>query len=390
MLESNEHQQRALLPILSVSPINFHVYHRANVTNRINNVTVREDPTTTYQHFTYSGKYISRVERTSAIDIVENCTVPGITPPNAVMHVKCPYICGQKLPFENGHYPNFRISGGQQAALGSHPWLIVTAAHCLMKRNKQTVGQYDFMEILAGNLRQESFTQHEQTVRVSNVSPHNGYVHEMLHSDIALLELKESLRFNRWVQPICLPSPDRIISDSALNWKEEYEKMTCLAAGWGDFTFRGGLSPVDSAREVELRIVRSCDPENPGVFCAGYMEGGSDTCYGDSGGPFVCTSDKNGTNFFLAGIGSYGYNTKIAAKDIRCGEPNTFAAFTKMSLFNSQIDVMKMYAPNSPLWKKCPGRRCWSNKRCVAALNGIVECLDGEDEIYRMRERRND
>lgn len=105
------------------------------------------------------------------------------------------------------------------------------------------------MEVRAGILRQGSFTPHEQTVRVSNVSIHTGFNHESnilvnfvavkirknfypftaLVSDIALLELKEPLRFNRWVQPICLPTEDRIISDRVTNWTEKYENMTCLA-----------------------------------------------------------------------------------------------------------------------------------------------------------------
>lgn len=103
---------------------------------------------------------------------------------------------------------------------------------------------------------------------------------------------------------------------------------------------------------------------------------------GDSGAPLVCQSEENGTNFFLAGITSYEYNpTKADKGEVRCGEPNSLRAFTQMSIFSRHIETMKADEHKSPSRENCPGRRCRDNKRCVGANNGIVECLDGEDEV---------
>lgn len=104
---------------------------------------------------------------------------------------------------------------------------------------------------------------------------------------------------------------------------------------------------------------------------------------GDSGGPLACKSNENGTNF-LVGVTSYGYNPTLANKDdVRCGEPNTYAAFTRMTMFSVYIEEMKKQASDSVLLREeCPGRRCRSNRRCVPALDGVVDCLEGEDETY--------
>lgn len=93
----------------------------------------------------------------------------------------------------------------------------------------------------------------------------------------------------------------------------------------------------------------------------------------------------------MAGITSYDYNpTKADKEEVRCGEPNSFTVFTRMSIFSIYIEEIKANEFKSPLRENCPGRRCRYNKQCVGAVNGIVECLEGEDEVYRIEERRND
>lgn len=34
---------------------------------------------------------------------------------------------------------------------------------------------------------------------------------DLMHNDVAILMLHTPLRFNRWVKPICLPSPERVV-----------------------------------------------------------------------------------------------------------------------------------------------------------------------------------
>ena len=78
----------------------------------------------------------------------------------------------------------------------------------------------------------------------------------------------------------------------------------------------------DELRQVEVPILSNSVCERffresggyqyiPTIFlCAGYMDGGRDTCEGDSGGPLVVHDDRSGV-WLLAGLTSWG---------IGCGE----------------------------------------------------------------------
>lgn len=54
---------------------------------------------------------------------------------------------------------------------------------------------------------------------------------------------------------------------------------------------------------------------HPGQMCAGYFTGRRDSCYGDSGGPFVCNGELGGvvsTGLFCARFHSPGIYTDVA------------------------------------------------------------------------------
>lgn len=59
-----------------------------------------------------------------------------------------------------------------------------------------------------------------------------------MRNDLALLRLETPLQFNRWVRPICLPSPGRTTIDE--NWRTGPAAGTmCQAVGWGSIRERG-------------------------------------------------------------------------------------------------------------------------------------------------------
>uniref|UniRef100_A0A8C8RV17 Ovochymase-1 n=1 Tax=Pelusios castaneus TaxID=367368 RepID=A0A8C8RV17_9SAUR len=213
-----------------------------------------------------------------------------------------------------------RIVGGRNSVVGGQPWqvslklgrfhfcggsliqedVVVTAAHCVsdletvMKTLIVTVGEH--------HLRKTD--EQEQNIPISQIVVHPDFNRlGYMHSDIALLYLKNRVKYGRMVQPICLPHKD-----------DKFEAGTlCVASGWGRVSEAGDLSNV--LQEVELPILdrATCSallqsmnlpPVASSMLCAGFPDGGKDACKGDSGGPLVCK--RTSGIWTLAGITSWG------------------------------------------------------------------------------------
>jgi len=116
--------------------------------------------------------------------------------------------------------------------------------------------------------------------------------------DIAIVQLRTSLRFSDQIRPICLWSPGF-----------ERTKDELVVAGWGR-TQTEERSNVLQVLDLEEVPARQCKAEYQplGVhllesqMCA-RGGGGSDSCTGDSGGPLMA---RKGNTWQLEGIVSYG------------------------------------------------------------------------------------
>uniref|UniRef100_A0A8C6Y641 Peptidase S1 domain-containing protein n=1 Tax=Naja naja TaxID=35670 RepID=A0A8C6Y641_NAJNA len=74
----------------------------------------------------------------------------------------------------------------------------------------------------------------------------------------------------------------------------------CLVSGWGN-TLSSGTHFPDLLQCLSIPVLSQsqCNKAYPGkitnnMFCAGYMEGGKDSCQVDSGGPVVCNGELQG------------------------------------------------------------------------------------------------
>ncbi|XP_065361312.1 uncharacterized protein LOC135954976 isoform X3 [Calliphora vicina] len=224
-------------------------------------------------------------------------------------------------------HPEERVVNGSIAKRGRHPWqatirtrgrggisshwcgaviiskkLILTAAHCLAGYPK---GSYFVrMGDHYANIAESSEVD-------SNIE--NWYIHEKfrdqkhMNNDIALILLKNPVRFNDYVQPICLPEKGATLETNRL----------CTISGWGSIK-SGTSTPSNILRSAQVPVLADdvCHQKNvyanamtEGMFCAGFLDESADACDGDSGGPLVC-SDEDGETLY--GIISWGQHCGYA------------------------------------------------------------------------------
>ncbi|XP_063812675.1 transmembrane protease serine 2 [Pseudophryne corroboree] len=228
-------------------------------------------------------------------------------PSRKVISLKC-IDCGK-----SSKNTESRIVGGSQAQSGDWPWQvslqirqkhvcggsiitpdwILTAAHCVEGSNAYA-GQWN---VNVGSIDKASGSMYY----VDRVISHPNYDTETKNNDIALMKLKQSIKFNsRTVKPVCLPN-------AGMTWTET---QSCWISGWG-YTYQGGSSsPYLRAANVPLIDSATCNKQNvyngaitSTMLCAGFLSGGVDACQGDSGGPLVT---KTNSLWWLVGDTSWG------------------------------------------------------------------------------------
>jgi secreted trypsin-like serine protease len=189
---------------------------------------------------------------------------------------------------------------------------ILTAAHC--------VHQYfpPFIFLFSG--------QHTFNLNVSLRSGHqvNGvYIHEgynaYYQNDIAILTIEPPVRFDSFIQPICLPTPDSPI----LQANEEL-----VAIGWGRISGQPDTNIFPrNLQQVKLAYVPTTNPNcsdlfegsggvHPGQMCAG--KPGYNVCQGDSGGPLMRRIRKPYTETY------YWQQIGIVSATVDCGWNSTW------------------------------------------------------------------
>lgn len=155
-----------------------------------------------------------------------------------------------------------------------HPKYVLTAAHCTSSILQSQLARY--FVVLGAQYKNAT---NPMRFSIRSVIVHSQYNSETYENDISLLELSESVTIdNLYVGTICLP-PNGVFS-------YPNDSMNATAIGWGRLQ-QGGVSS-NTLQQVQLPIISYNNSYCANVvvndslqFCAGFIDGGKDTCQGD-------------------------------------------------------------------------------------------------------------
>ena len=255
-----------------------------------------------------------------------------------------------------------RIVGGRPAQPGAFPWMVallnaaepdpfvgqfcggsliapewvLTAAHCFFNDQGQQVVNARNLDLLLGTNRLQIGAG--QRIRAAQIVINPGYnprVGQLGGNDIALVRLSRPVALA--TLPLVQPNQASLTAPGTL--------ATIL--GWGA-TFPRAVDQEPSGfaldlQQAEVPIVANevCNaPQSYNgtildtMLCAGFPQGGVDTCQADSGGPLIVPS---GSGFALAGITSFGKG---------CAQPNFYGVYTRVSSFVGFVQSVIGSAPS--------------------------------------------
>uniref|UniRef100_A0A2K6CML5 Transmembrane serine protease 9 n=1 Tax=Macaca nemestrina TaxID=9545 RepID=A0A2K6CML5_MACNE len=228
-----------------------------------------------------------------------------------------------------------RIVGGSAAGRGEWPWQVslwlrrrehrcgavlvaerwlLSAAHCFdIYGDPKQWAAFLGTPFLSG--------AEGQLERVARIYKHPFYNLYTLDYDVALLELAGPVRRSRLVRPICLPEPVPRPPDSA----------RCVITGWGSVREGGSMARQLQKAAVRLLSEQTCRRFYPvqissRMLCAGFPQGGVDSCSGDAGGPLACREPSG--RWVLTGVTSWGYG---------CGRPHFPGVYTRVAAVRGWI-----------------------------------------------------
>ncbi|XP_061493586.1 mannan-binding lectin serine protease 1 isoform X1 [Rhineura floridana] len=250
---------------------------------------------------------------------------PGLFPWQALIVVE-----------DTSRVPNDRWFGS--GALLSESW-VLTAAHVLRSQRRDNTIIPVSKEHVTIYLGLHDVRNKMDAVNrtVEKIVLHEAFDIQNYNHDIALVKLKEKVTMGPYVMPVCLPQHEHELEGPQPN-------TLGLVAGWGisspnitvDEVISSGMRTLsDILQYVKLPVVLHAECKTSyesrsgnysvteNMFCAGYYEGGKDTCLGDSGGAFVI-QDLDSRRWVAQGLVSWGGPEE-------CGSKQVYGVYTKVS-----------------------------------------------------------
>nr|Q8UUJ1.2 RecName: Full=Snake venom serine protease ussurase; Short=SVSP [Gloydius ussuriensis] len=178
---------------------------------------------------------------------------------------------------------------------------VLTAAHCDMRN------MYIYLGVHNVSVQYDDEQRRYPKKKYFCLSSRN---YNQWDKDIMLIRLNRPVRNSAHIAPLSLPSNPPSVGS------------VCRVMGWGTIT-----SPQETLPDVphcaninilDYEVCRAAYPELPvtrRTLCAGILEGGKDSCNGDSGGPLICNGQ-------FQGIAYWGADT--------CAQPREPGLYTKV------------------------------------------------------------
>lgn len=208
-----------------------------------------------------------------------------------------------------------------------HPYWVITAAHCVIYEPA------DQIEVLIG-ARDLTAIEATERIAVAEIIIHPNYDYALENNDVALLRLARPANapYVRLNSDIDLESPGN--PATIVGWGRLSENDPELPHVLQKATTE--LVAMNDAQDAYAEINRLIT-EN--MLAAGNLiDGGIDTCAGDSGGPLLL-EDVDGA-WTLGGITSFGFG---------CGQPNFPGIYTRVSQIRSW--AMQYILPKYAAWE---------------------------------------
>lgn len=191
-----------------------------------------------------------------------------------------------------------------------HPNWVLTAAHCISAFP---------VDVILGTSSLTNLSSGAERIAVVEKIMHPQYNIWTYENDVALYRLETPSK-----QPL-----------ASIDWNNRGQAGTdSQVAGWGA-TNPNGENPSPDLQQVTLPIIsnQECNqamsdfldmdnPIYPGMMCAGYTEGGKDSCSGDSGGPLLVDGH-------ITGLVSWGPNT--------CADAGGYGVYARVSDYAAWI-----------------------------------------------------
>ncbi|XP_007933100.1 enteropeptidase [Orycteropus afer afer] len=201
--------------------------------------------------------------------------------------------CGKKMVAQE---VSPKIVGGNNAKEGAWPWLValyydgrllcgaslvskdwlVSAAHCVYGRNLEPS---KWKAILGLHMTSNLTSPQIVTQRIDQIVINPHYNKRRKDSDIAMMHLEFKVNYTDYIQPICLPEDNQTFPPG----------KSCSIAGWGRVVHQGSTADILQEAVVPLLSNDRCQQQmseyniTENMVCAGYEEGGIDSCQVQNG-----------------------------------------------------------------------------------------------------------